>query len=87
MLSSGELIVIFLIAFLVFGPERLPELGKTLGKWLYEIRNGMHNATAEIENEMREIDKKQKNDTGNFLTGEEKNSGSESDPEKVKSKG
>jgi len=87
MLSSGELIVIFLIAFLVFGPERLPELGKTLGKWLYEIRKGMHNATAEIENEMHEIDQKRKNDAGNFLTGEENNSGNESDPEKVKSKG
>ena len=43
-------------------------LGKTLGKWLYEIRKGMHNATAEIENEMYEIKKKQENDTGNFLT-------------------
>jgi TatA/E family protein of Tat protein translocase len=87
MLSSGELIIIFLIAFLVFGPERLPELGKTLGKWLYEIRKGIHDATAEIENEMHEIDKKQKNDTDNSLAEGGKNSSNETNPEKVKSKG
>jgi Tat protein translocase TatB subunit len=87
MLSPGELILIFLVAFLVFGPERFPELGKTVGKWLYEIRKGMHNATEEIEIELHEQEKKQENNMGDSLTQEEKNSGNESDPEKVKDKG
>jgi Tat protein translocase TatB subunit len=36
-----ELVVIFVIALLVFGPEKLPEVGRTLGKWMIEIRRGM----------------------------------------------
>lgn len=31
-IGSGELMVIFMIALFIFGPSRLPELGRTLGK-------------------------------------------------------
>ena len=37
-LGFPELIVIFIIALLVFGPKKLPELGKSLGKGLKEFR-------------------------------------------------
>ncbi len=33
-----ELIVIFVLALLIFGPRRLPELGQTVGKWISEFR-------------------------------------------------
>ena len=33
-----ELIVIFVLALLIFGPRKLPELGQTLGKWISEFR-------------------------------------------------
>ena len=36
-----ELIIIFLVALLVFGPEKLPEIAKTLAKWVVEIRRGV----------------------------------------------
>jgi len=33
-----ELIVIFVLALLIFGPRKLPELGQTIGKWISEFR-------------------------------------------------
>ena len=49
-----ELITIFLVALLVFGPKKLPEIGRTLGKWIIEIRRGIHNAKVRIESELDE---------------------------------
>ena len=37
-IGPAELIVIFLVALLVVGPKRLPQLGKTIGKSLRELR-------------------------------------------------
>jgi sec-independent protein translocase protein TatA len=64
MFDSGELLVILVVAFLVFGPKRLPELARTLGKLVYEIREGMRNATVEIKKEYAEIEKKEKEEGG-----------------------
>jgi TatA/E family protein of Tat protein translocase len=64
MFDSGELLLIALVAFLVFGPKRLPELARTLGKLVYEIREGMRNATVEIKKEYAEIEKKEKEEAG-----------------------
>ena len=50
-----ELVVIFVIALLVFGPERLPEISKTLGKWVIEIRRGLHNAKVQMDSEFDAI--------------------------------
>ncbi len=49
-----ELVIIFLVALLVFGPERLPEVGRTLGKWLGEIGKGIQNARTQMEKEFHE---------------------------------
>lgn len=61
-LGFQELIVIFLVALLVFGPKKLPELGKTLGKWIIEIRKGIHNVKEQVETEMDNIDKNREDD-------------------------
>lgn len=37
-IGAGELILILVIALLVFGPKRLPEVGRTIGKSLREFR-------------------------------------------------
>jgi sec-independent protein translocase protein TatB len=37
-LGMQELILIFIVALLVFGPKRLPELGKTIGKGMRELK-------------------------------------------------
>lgn len=43
-----ELVVVLLIALVIFGPKRLPELGASLGKSIREFRK----STAAIEDEM-----------------------------------
>lgn len=48
-----ELLVILLIALLIFGAGRLPEIGKALGKTIQEFKKGMK----EIEEDVKE-DKK-----------------------------
>jgi TatA/E family protein of Tat protein translocase len=37
-LGIPELILIFIVALIVFGPKRLPEIGKTLGKAMSEFK-------------------------------------------------
>lgn len=37
-----HLLVIFFIALLVFGPKKLPELGKGLGDGIRELKKGLH---------------------------------------------
>jgi Tat protein translocase TatB subunit len=53
-LGFQELIVIFIVVFLVFGPKRLPELGYTLGKTMNEIKKAFLIAKAKMENEINE---------------------------------
>ena len=47
-----ELIIIFVVALLALGPDKLPEVSKTLGKWALEIRKGIDAAKMQMENEM-----------------------------------
>ncbi len=57
MLDIGmqELIVIFIVALLIFGPKRLPELGKTLGKGIAELKKAMYGVREQIDSEFHEI--------------------------------
>ena len=45
-LGLPELLMIFIVALIVFGPRKLPEIGKTLGKALGEFKK----ATDELKN-------------------------------------
>ena len=47
-IGAPELIIIAVIALLIFGPSKLPELGKTLGKGLREFRNASSNLKDQI---------------------------------------
>jgi len=44
-----HLLVIFFIALLVFGPRKLPELGKGLGEGIRALKNGMKDAESKPE--------------------------------------
>ena len=44
-----HLLVIFFIALLVFGPRKLPELGKGLGEGIRALKNGMKDVDAKPE--------------------------------------
>lgn len=50
-LGIQELIVIFIVALIVFGPKRLPELGKTLGKGMLELRKAMEGVREQMHAE------------------------------------
>lgn len=54
-LGMQELIVIFIVALLVFGPKKLPELGRTLGKAMAELRRSMHSVKEQMDAELHEI--------------------------------
>jgi Tat protein translocase TatB subunit len=52
-----ELVLVFLVALLVFGPKRLPELGRSLGKFMLEIRKGVTEVKTQMESEFKELEK------------------------------
>jgi len=56
-LGVPELIVIFVIALLVFGPRRLPELGRTFGKAMNEFRRASNELRSVVEEEVRELER------------------------------
>jgi sec-independent protein translocase protein TatB len=47
-----ELIMIFIVVLLVFGPKKLPEFAKLLGKTIREFRSTVDEAKAAIEDEI-----------------------------------
>jgi sec-independent protein translocase protein TatA len=52
-LGMQEIIVIFIIALIIFGPRKLPELGKTLGKGLAEFKRASNELKQTWEDEVR----------------------------------
>jgi sec-independent protein translocase protein TatA len=52
-LGMQEIIVIFILALIVFGPRKLPELGKTLGKGLAEFKKASNELKQTWEEEVR----------------------------------
>ena len=50
--GMGEMIVIFLVALLLFGAKRLPEIGSSLGKGIREFKSSVR----EIEHEIKSAD-------------------------------
>jgi TatA/E family protein of Tat protein translocase len=55
-IGAPELIIIFVVALIVFGPKKLPELGKSLGKGLAEFRKASNELKSTIEQEVRNIE-------------------------------
>ncbi len=58
-LGVPELILIFVVALLVFGPKRLPEIGRTLGKALGEFKRATDDLKTTIEREVQVDEQKQ----------------------------
>jgi sec-independent protein translocase protein TatA len=52
-----EMVVIFLVALVLFGPKKLPELGKTIGKAITEFRRAQSELKATFETHLRELEK------------------------------
>ena len=54
-LGMSELILILVIALVVFGPRKLPEVGKSLGKTLNEFRSASAASFGEVEEAVKDI--------------------------------
>ena len=52
-LGVPELIVIFVIALIIFGPRKLPEIGRSLGKSLAEFKKASNDLRSTLEEEIR----------------------------------
>jgi TatA/E family protein of Tat protein translocase len=55
-LGMPEMIFIFLLALILFGPKKLPELGRQLGKALAEFKKASNEFKSQLEMEMMNIE-------------------------------
>lgn len=53
-IGMPELILIFIVALLVFGPKKLPEIGKSIGKGLAEFKKASDDLKRTIEHEIEQ---------------------------------
>jgi sec-independent protein translocase protein TatA len=52
-IGMPELIIIFVIALIIFGPRKLPELGRSLGKSIAECKKASNELKSTLEEEIR----------------------------------
>jgi sec-independent protein translocase protein TatA len=52
-----EMIAIFLVALVLFGPKKLPELGRTIAKAITEFRRASNDLKATFEREMQSLER------------------------------
>lgn len=57
-LGLPEIAVILVIALVIFGPKKLPELGKNLGKGLKSFKKGIDEASDEFQAEVSDSEDK-----------------------------
>jgi TatA/E family protein of Tat protein translocase len=57
MLSIPHMIVVFIVVLVVFGPQKLPELARSLGKLMAEFRKASTDFKSAFEEEMREMER------------------------------
>src|ERR1700674_1756659 len=55
-LGFPEMIFIFLLALIIFGPKKLPEIGRQIGKALNEFKRASNEFKSQIEAEISQID-------------------------------
>jgi len=54
-LGFSEMLVVFIVALLVFGPKKLPELGKSLGRGIREFKKATEELKSSWEDQVKDI--------------------------------
>jgi TatA/E family protein of Tat protein translocase len=52
-IGMPELVIIFVLALIIFGPRKLPELGRSLGRSIGEFRRASNELKSTLEEEIR----------------------------------
>ncbi len=53
---SGEMIFIFFLALILFGPKKMPEIGRQVARFLNEFRRASNEFRSQIESEINSLD-------------------------------
>ena len=56
-ISTGEIVIILMVVFIVFGPSKIPELSKKIGRGIYEIKRASNEIKREIDSEVRKLER------------------------------
>lgn len=55
-LGFGEMVFLFVLALLIFGPRKLPEIGRQIGRFMNEFKRASSEFKAQIESEINAIE-------------------------------
>src|SRR6056297_2826460 len=80
-IGTTELMVIFIVAIIVIGPTKLPELAKTLGKAMGEFKRVSNDVKSTIETEMDHEEEKKETSKAKKEIETKKSSGSNKESE------
>jgi len=58
-LGFPEMIFLFLLALLIFGPKKMPEIGRQIGRALAEFRRASNEFKSQIESEIQNLDREE----------------------------
>ena len=64
---SGEMIFLFLLVLILFGPKKMPEIGRQVARLLNEFRRASNEFRSQIESEVNSLDMTGKDMTGKDL--------------------
>ena len=70
-LSMADSLILMVLALVVFGPRRLPQIGRQLGKLMYEFRKASNDFKFQMEEELRlaeDADRRKKEEQQRALT-------------------
>lgn len=67
----SELLLCFIIALVVLGPERLPKVARMVGRWTGQARGYMRNLSAELERETHAMEIRKQLEEANRLAREQ----------------
>jgi TatA/E family protein of Tat protein translocase len=62
-LGFPEMVFLFLAALILFGPKKLPEIGRQIGKALNEFKRASNEFKAQIENEINQLEREEPRQT------------------------
>jgi sec-independent protein translocase protein TatA len=51
-IGPGEIVILLIVALLVFGPKRLPEMGRSIGKGMREFKSSLSMSDDDIAPEL-----------------------------------